>query len=366
MRHILKLLLLPTVLATLSACNEVEVEPKPIRPAQVWVVGEGPSSTVFAYSGQVHARYETDLAFRVNGKVISRSVELGDHITPNQILAQLDTSDLDLQVASAEASLQAAKSELVTAHDELKRIRDLFKKNFISQTAVDNQRNRYRAAQSQVKSAEAQLNLARNQSGYSNLKSDTAGVVTKIEIEAGQVISAGQPVIHIAQEGEYEVHIRVGEQAVKDLQPGQSVQVSLWADKEATLPGEIRDIAPAADDNRTWLIKVSLLNSSAGLKLGMTAKVLFKTKNDHQLTWLPATALFQQDKRPAVWIVTDDKQVRLQRIKLERYLENGILVSGLKKGLRIVAAGVNRLHPGQTIQPVAYTGKAHHDLPNLP
>ncbi|MCU7930994.1 MAG: efflux RND transporter periplasmic adaptor subunit [Candidatus Thiodiazotropha sp. (ex Codakia rugifera)] len=364
MRQILKLLLLPVLVAALSACSEVEVESKPVRPAQVWEVGEGPSSTVSTYSGQVHARYETDLAFRVNGKVISRSVELGDRISPNKILAQLDTSDLNLQVASTEASLQAARSELVTARDELKRIRDLFKKNFISQTAVDNQRNRYRAAQSQVKSAQAQLDLAKNQSDYSNLKSDSAGVVTKIDIEAGQVISAGQPVIRIAQEGEYEVHIRVGEQAVKNLQPGQSVIVSLWADKEASLPGEIRDIAPAADDNRTWLIKVSLFNSNAGLKSGMTAKVLFKTENSHQLTWLPATALFQQDKQPAVWIVTADQRVKLQRIKLERYLENGILVSGLDKGQQIVAAGVNRLHPGQAIQPIAYTGKAHHDMPN--
>lgn len=364
MRNTLKLLLLTIISASLSACNEVEVEAKPIRPAQVWQVGEGPSASISAYSGQVHARYETYLAFRVNGKVISRSVELGDRITPDQILAQLDTNDLDLQVASAEANLQAAKSELTTARDELKRIRDLFKKDFISQTAVDNQRNRYRAAQSQAKSAQAQLDLAKNQSGYSNLKSDTAGVVTKIDIEAGQVISAGQPAVRIAQEGEYEIHIRVGEQAVKNLQQGQSVKISLWTEKETSLPGEIRDIAPAADDNRTWLIKVNLLNKNAGLKSGMTAKVLFKTENNLQLSWLPATALFQQDKQPAVWLVTQDQSVKLQPIKLERYLENGILVSGLDQGLQIVAAGVNRLHVGQAIQPIAYTGKAHHDALN--
>ncbi len=355
-----KWLFVLSALFALSACNEAEVEEKPIRPVQVWVVSKVQIPEPLSYSGQVAARYESALAFRLNGKVISRDVELGDRVVANQDLARIDASDLQLNIDNARANLRAAQADLTTARNELKRVQNLFEKKFVSQAALDVASNRFNTARSKVNAVKTQVGIAQNQSSYGTLKATNNGVITQVSIEAGQVVAAGQAVFRLAHEGEYEVRIHVGEQVVPTLEPNQPVEISLWADESKALSGRIRDIAPAADKNRTWLVKISLLTPYPALKLGMTATAFLVTDVPNRLVWLPATALFQDNKQPAVWLIEKDNTVQLRKIRLERYLENGILVSGLEEGLAVVAVGVNHLHPGQAVQPVPYTGKAHH------
>lgn len=353
-----KLSFILLISALLSACNEVEVVDKPIRPAQTWTVNSEllPEKTV--YSGNIHARYEVDLAFRVNGKVTSRYVDVGDYVQQGQMLAELDKEDLNLNIKSAQANLQAAKSEMINTESELKRTQGLFDKQFISKAVLDMANNRYKTAKSQVKAAQAQLTLVKNQAQYSVLKAATSGVVTRIDLEIGQVVSVGQPVIHIAQKNGYESHIQVGEQAIKGMKEGMPVKVALWVEDEEWFDGKIREISPAATSNRTWLVKVTLLNPPEGLKLGMTSKVGLENNSNKMLAWIPATALYQQDSQPAVWLVQDDNQVSLHTVKLEKHLMNGVLIAGLDNGSRVVAAGVNRLYDGQEIKPIPYTGRS--------
>jgi len=353
------LFVLPALFA-LSACNEAEVEEKPIRPVQAWVVSKVQIPESLSYSGQVYARYESALAFRVNGKVISRNVELGDRVVANQELARIDISDLRLNIDNALANLRAAQADLATARSEFKRVQSLFEKKFVSQATLDAASNRLSTARSKVNAVKAQVRIAQNRSSYGTLKATNNGVITQVGIETGQVVAAGQTVFRLAHEGEYEVRIHVGEQVVSILEPNQPVEISLWADKDKTLPGRIRDIAPAADQNRTWLVKISLLTPDPALKQGMTANAFLAAGTPDQFIWLPATALFQDNKQPAVWLIGEDNTVQPRKIRLERYLENGMLVSGLEEGLVVVAVGVNHLHPGQAVQPVPYTGKAHH------
>ncbi|CAA6803741.1 MAG: Probable Co/Zn/Cd efflux system membrane fusion protein [uncultured Thiotrichaceae bacterium] len=343
---------------SLSACNEVETVEKPIRPAQTWTVNSEllPERTV--YSGDIHARHEVDLAFRVNGKVISRKVEVGDYVEQGQVLAELEKDDLNLNINSAQANLQAAKSEMNNTKSELKRTQDLFNKQFISQAILDTANNRYRTAKSQVKAANAQLTLVKNQAQYSELKAVTSGIVTKTDLEIGQVVSIGQAVIHIAQKGGYESHIQVGEQAIKSMKEDMPVKVALWIDDEEWFDGKIREISPAATSNRTWLVKVTLINPPEGLKLGMTSKVGLQNNVNKMLSWLPATALYQQNNKPAVWLVEDDNHVSLHPVKLEKHLMNGVLVAGLENGTKVIAAGVNRVHDGQEVKPIPYTGRS--------
>lgn len=355
MMHLAYILLVSLLL---TACNEVETVEKPIRPAQIWTVNSEllPEKTV--YSGDIHARYEVDLAFRVNGKVVSRNVDVGDYVEQGQVLAELDKDDLNLNIKSAQGNLQATMSEMNNAKSELKRTQDLFNKQFISQAILDTANNRYKTAKSQVKAAKAQLTLVKNQAQYSQLKAVSSGIVTRTDLEIGQVVSIGQAVIHIAQKGGYESHIQVGEQAIKGMKENMPVKVALWVADEEWFDGKIREISPAATRNRTWLVKVTLINPPEGLKLGMTSKVGVQNTVNKMLAWIPATALYQQDNKPAVWIVEDGNHVRLKPVKLEKHLMNGVLVAGLDNGTKVIAAGVNRVHDGQEVKPIPYTGRS--------
>lgn len=198
----------------------------------------------------------------------------------------------------------------------------------------------------------------KNQAQYSELKAETSGLVTRIDLEIGQVVSLGQPVVHIAQKGGYESYIQVGEKAIESMEEGGVVKVALWIDDEKWFDGKIREISPAATSNRTWLVKVTLINPPDGLKLGMTSKVAVPNNVNKRLAWLPASALYQQGNKPAVWLVQADNYVLLKPVKLEKYLMNGVLVAGLENGMQVVAAGVNRVYEGQEIKPIPYTGRS--------
>lgn len=350
--------LLPLVAGLgLSACKEAPAPDQTIRPAQVWTVTEPATVTGPVYSGETAARFSADLGFRIGGKITRRTVEVGDHIAAGHTVAQLDPTDLELSVQAAQANLRAAESELATAQAELKRNRELVSKNFVSDTALDTFANRQSAAQASVRAAAAQLALARNQLGYSDLTVDTAGVVTAVYAETGQVVGAAQPVVHIAYDGEREVHIRIGETSAQTLRNGSPVEVRLWSQPEPPLHGRIREISPAADSTRSFLAKIALLSPPADLRLGVTADVRLPVAAGPGV-WLPAGALFQQGESAAVWLVGSDDRVRLQRIRVIAFDEHGVSVEGLASGTQVIAAGVHKLSDGQQIQAIAYDGKA--------
>lgn len=399
----------------LSACNEPTIEEKPIRPAQVWVVADKPIAQTISYTGTVEARHETDLAFRIAGKITSRPVEVGDTVTAGQTIATLDSSDLQLSINNADANIRAAQANAATARSqqaaaqselnraragqtsaqaeqsnartELQRSQKLFSQGFIGkstldthQTRLDNANAQLQAAKAQVKTAQAQVTtaqaqvataeaqvkaaksqgkLSRNQADYSVLKATEAGVITDTFVESGQVVSAGQAIVRIADSNETEAHIHVGEQVVQSLKTGQNVKLTTWTGNNSQpFTGTIREIAPAASANNTWLVKITLVNTPDSLKLGMTVQASLDQTQATDQQWLPPTALYQQDKQAAVWVVDSDNQVALQQVTLQQHLSNGVLVTGLDSGTTVIAAGVNRLHAGQTIQPIPYTGHA--------
>lgn len=348
-------LLLPFALA---ACQDSAEPTAPIRPAQVWQVGSHAQANIVSYSGETKARFEADLAFRVAGKLTTRPAETGDHVNAGQVLASLDTADLDLNTQAAQATVRAALSEHTTAKAEWERNRRLLQKKFISQAALDAYHNRLQTAQANLNAAKAQLELAQNQAQYTDLKADKDGIITTLLAETGQVVAAGQPVAHIAYDGEREAHIRVGETTAKTLTEGTLVNVKLWSQPEQPFQGKVREIAPATDTTRSFLVKISLLDPPTDLRLGVTADISLPNNPQGDSQWLPATALFQQGQQPAVWVVDANQQVQTQAVTVIAYGENGITVSGLSVGTNVVAVGVHKLHAGQTITPVPYDGKA--------
>lgn len=342
----------------LSACQKTETLTQALpRPAQIWVVDAQAHTHMLTWSGEVKARFEADLAFRVGGKVTARQVDLGNQVVAGQVLVSLDPADLRLNLSNAKAAVTAAEADLSNATAELSRIRELHRKQFIGQAALDAAQAAHDAAAARLAAARSQQQLSANQTAYTALKADQAGIITQVMVENGQVVGAGQPIMRIAYDGEREVHIRVGENSAQQLQVGQITEVKLWAQADKPLQGKIREISPATDATRSFLVKISLLNPPSDLRLGVTADVNLPT-NQTTGTWLPASALFQQQQQTAVWVVNADNSVQLQPVTLLEYREDGVIVSDLPKGSKIIATGIHKLSVGQIINPVPYDGKA--------
>jgi RND family efflux transporter MFP subunit len=329
-------LLLITLASTLIACSkETPPQVKTERPAITQIVGlvTGENSNVL--SGEIRARHEIDMGFRVNGKIVQRLVETGSAVKKGQILARLDPADAELQVAASAAQLQLAD-------DELKRYRELNRKGFISQSALD-------AKETAHKTAAAQAGLLRNQADYTTLRAEHAGVISSTLADAGQVVSAGQAVLKLAQEGEIEVAIAIPEASLAQYKIGDTAEITLLADNSAPLTGRLRELAPSADPvSRTYAARIAL-NAAPKLALGMTARVRFVSKQDAELI-VPVSAIYQQGAQTAVWIVAADHTVSLRAVQVAAYRDEGAVIrQGLKSGERIVSAGVHRLSAGEKI-----------------
>lgn len=340
------LLLLPFLVAACSEPPPPAAAPKLVR---TMIVGAGDAARDGAhrsYSGEVRARIETTLGFRIAGKIVERRVDAGAAVKAGQVLARLDPVDAGLQETQAEAQRALAAAELA-------RFRDLKTKNFISASALD-------AKETAFKAADAQAALAKNQAAYTSLVSDRAGVIGQVLAEPGQVVSVGQAVFRLAPDGEREVAIALPEGEVRDFRLGQAAEVSFWATpKGATgraLAGVLREISPVADPvTRTYAARISLKEADPLLPLGMSASVHFPSSVPGAARLMvPLTAIFQQGHQAAVWKVGADNTVSLQAITVAAYTDGGaVVMSGLAGGEKIVAAGVNLLTAGEKVRVAA-------------
>lgn len=341
------LFLLPLFLA---ACSEPPPPPAAPKLVRTLIVGAGDTATDAAqrsYSGEVRARIETTLGFRIAGKIVERRVDVGQAVKAGQVLARLDPTDAALQVTQAEAQRALAAADVA-------RYRDLKAKNYISASALD-------ARETAFKAAEAQAALARNQASYTTLVADRSGVIGQVLAEPGQVVSVGQAVFRLAPDGEREIAVALPESEVSGFKLGQAAEVSFWAAQGANgkpLTGRLREISPVADPvTRTYAARVSLKDADPLLPLGMSANVRFPTGAPGATRLMvPLTAIFQKGNQPAVWKVGADHTVSLQAVSIAAYTDGGALVvDGLAGGEQIVAAGVNLLTAGEKLRiaPVA-------------
>lgn len=318
-----------------AACDKAPPPPAPPAMVKTLVVGEAPT-TVRSYSGEVRARHETPLAFRIGGKLMERRVDVGAKVSRGDTLARLDPADVALQAGQAEAQRRQALADA-------KRTRDLHARNFVSAAALD-------AKETALAAADAQAGIARNQAAYATLSADQAGVVAAVLAEPGQVVTAGQPVLRLARDGEREVAIAVPETAVTGLKVGQAAEVRLWSGGNA-YPGRLRELSPAADPaTRTYAARISILDVDADVVLGMTATVSFPVGGATAPT-VPLAALFQQGQGFAVWTVGPDNVLSLKPVQVAGYTDAGATIAdGLQPGERIVAAGVHKLTAGQRVR----------------
>jgi RND family efflux transporter MFP subunit len=348
-----KLLVLVSVVLLAACHKEVAAPVNAERYASTIVLGARAADSGNVYSGEVRARYEAVLGFRIGGKLVERLVDTGALVKKGQLLARLDAADTAFQESAATAQYRLAE-------DELKRFRELRNQGFVSQSALD-------AKQTALTTAEAQAGLARNQAAYTSLLSDRDGVVSATLAEVGQVVSAGQAVVRVAQQGEREVAISIPESRYAGLKVGQPAEIELSAaDNSALLKlhGHIREISPAADQaSRTYPARVAFDAGNAKVALGMTARVTLHESaragsNKNEGFLVPLSAIFQQGEQTALWIVAADRSVSLRPVSVAVYRDDGALVSkGISAGERIVSAGVHMLTAGEKIR-IIENGKA--------
>jgi len=348
------LLCLAGLSVSLAGCNEEAPSPPEIRPVRTIVVDPHPIDDDRQAVGEVRPRHESDLGFRVAGKVFSRAVDVGASVKTGDLLARLDEQDFANRLKSAEAEMAAADAALTEAKASEERQRTLLEKGFATRATYDTALQKFNTARAQLDSAQATRDLAADQLRYTELHSEFDGIITAVGAEPGQVVSAGQMVVRLANPDERDAVFAIAEAAFKDRSKDErpEIFVSLLSSPDSTAEGVVREISPVADPaTRTFQVRVTLKNPPAEMRFG--SSVLGRLKGETApVVVLPGTALFDKSGKPAVWVVSPSTAtVALKPVIVSRYETDRVVIgSGVEKGEIVVTAGVNRLREGQHVR----------------
>ncbi len=338
-------------LSSLVACSKPEPAPEPVRAVRVMQVQVGGLEAVQEYSAEVRARVESRLGFRVAGKLIKRQAEVGQRVQAGQVLAQIDPQDYKLAADAARAQVAAASTNRDLAAADFKRFQTLKDQNFISGAELERRETALKAAQAQLEQAQVQLKSQGNQAGYATLVADVSGIVTAVEAEPGQVVSAGTPVVRIAQDGARDVVFNVPEDRVRQWSVGTEVAIKRWTDNSIA-SGRIREIGASADPvTRTFPIKV-LVDADKAPALGSTVYVQPPSGYAGvQAIKLPTNTLFLQGQTSHVWLL-DKTTMTVKSTPVQVATADGnqaVIAGGIAPGAWVVTAGVHVLSPNQKV-----------------
>jgi RND family efflux transporter MFP subunit len=345
-------ILLFIVLAVLTACKP-EDAPGTLRLVRTIVVDPKSIREDRHAIGEVKPRFETDLSFRVPGKVLSRLVDVGIAVNRGDRLAILDTQDYLNRLRSAEADVKSAEAALVEAQGAEGRQARLLKDGWTTRANYDVVLRNLRTAEAKLTAAKANLDLARDQLSYTELKAEFDGVITTVGAEAGQNVNAGQMVVKLARPDDRDGVFNIAETALADL-GGAPSEVVVWplTNPNLTVEGVVREISPVADPaTRTYSVKVTLRNPPPQLRFGMSVGGRLKGRTTLAVS-LPLSALFEKNGSPAVWVLDpQSSSLTLRPITVARYEANAVVVAGgLTKGDIVVTAGVNTLTAGEKVR----------------
>ncbi|MGV3683628.1 MAG: efflux RND transporter periplasmic adaptor subunit [Acidovorax sp.] len=369
-----RFLLLAASALVLAACSQPAPPEEPVRSVKLMTVGVGALQSQVEYAGEVRARVESRLGFRVAGKIVQRQAELGQRVKAGDVLAQLDPRDYQLAADSARAQLASATTQRDLAAADYKRYQTLKDQNFISGAELERRDATLKAAQAALDQARAQLSSQGNQATYTRLVADVSGVVTGIEAEPGQVVAAGTPVVRIAQDGPRDVVFAVPEDKVAQIAVGSDVAVRGWSGGPE-MAGKVREVAASADAaTRTFQVKVAIEGKDVPA-LGATVYAQPKVLAHAGVVAikLPTSALRQEGQATAVWVYdAASSTVKSQVVQIATADGNeAVVAGGLTPGMQVVSTGVHVLSPGQKVtvyQPknsVAPAAKAQTAAGNL-
>ena len=340
--------------AALASCGNEQAPQSEGRPVGVVTVEAGQFAEDIRLSGEIQAKKDVGLAFRIGGRVLERPVNVGDRVAAGQLIARLEPALEQNAVVAAQAALEAARGEVSTARSTFERQDRLMGQGFTTRLRFDQALRAQETAQARLENAEAQLELARDRLGFTELRADTAGVVTARQIEPGEVVQPGQIVVQIARDDSRDAVFNVPAAMLDTHLSDARVRIALADAPTVIAYGTVREVAPQADPvTRTFEVRIGLRNPPEAMRLGSTV-VGSVELTTAAIVSIPASALTQQGHSPAVWIVDPAKStVSLRDVDVLRFDPATVILSqGLEPGETIVSAGIQALHPGQRVKPL--------------
>ena len=349
-----KLPILTAVLiaASLAGCDKKPPPTAQARPVRTITVERGAAGETVSLTGQVRAKDQVSLAFRLEGRMVKRLVAVGDVLRAGQIVAQLDPQDQQNGLRTAQANLASAQAALTQARLTFGRQQQLLAGGWTPRAKFDEARQTLLSAVAQVEAAHAQVDTAQDQVSYTALSADAPGVVTATGAEPGEVVHAGQMIVSVARQGGRDAVFDVSEPIVRTGPRDPVVQIALTNDPSVHATGRVREVSPQADPaTRTFQVKVGIIDPPPAMELGSTVTGSVKLSAPSGLA-LPTSALTRADGHPAVWVVDARSQtVSLRTVDVARYDPAEVVVSqGLDTGEIVVTAGVQTLHPNQKVR----------------
>ncbi|MDC7784139.1 efflux RND transporter periplasmic adaptor subunit [Rhodoplanes sp. TEM] len=306
------------------------------------------------FAATIKPRIESDLGFRVTGKVAKRLVQNGDRVSKGQPLLVLDTNDLELQLQQAEAEVRAAKTNLVQAEADEARATELQKKGWTAAATLEKSRATAEEARGRLTRAQRSLDLARNSLDYATLEADADGVITATPVEPGQVVPSGQAAVRLARLAEVEALVALPETFVERARQATG-SLTLWSVPDRAYPVKLRELSPAADAaTRTYAARYTIPAADEAVRLGMSATLTLREGTGTKAARLPLTALLNQGRGPIVWVVDKNGKLEPRPVSVAGYEGKTVLIAaGVKEGETVVTLGVQKLDPGLTVRPVA-------------
>ena len=345
----------PALVLILSGCKrETAEEAPPPRPVRTVVVEKGGLGQSIVLTGQIQAEKEVALAFRIGGRIIERSVDTGDRVTPDQVVAKLDPQNELNSLRSQRAALSAAKARLEQDSNHFDRQDTLLNQGWTTRANFDQAQQALRTAQAAVDDAKAQVEIAEDRVSYTQLKAGLTGTITRRAAESGEVVQAGQMVFTVARDSGWDAVFDVSAQVLRTAPGDADVIVALTDDPNITAKGRVRQVDPQADPvTRTFKVRVAVNDPPPAMRLGATVTGRMEVDHGHGIS-LPASALTATEKNPAVWVVDPDSlTVALKPVEVLRFDPGTVVLSGgLDGGEIVVTAGVQALHPGQKVRPL--------------
>jgi RND family efflux transporter MFP subunit len=338
--------------ANLAGCGKPAATTSEARPLRTVTVEGGAQGETVSLTGQVRAKDEVSLAFRIDGRMIERPVNVGDVLKGGQVVARLDPQNQQNELRSAQANVSSAEAALKQAQLTFGRQQQLLKEGWTPRARFDEAEQALRTAEAQVDSARAQLRISEDRLSYTELVADAPGAVTAVGAEPGEVVRTGQMIVDLAREGGRDAVFDVPEQLIRTGPRDPVVEIALTNDPRVTATGRVREVAPQADpDTRTFQVKVGITNPPQNMQLGSTVTGRIKLSAPPGVE-VPASALTQANEHPAVWVFDPHSQtVSLRSVDVLRYDPTSIVVSqGLQTGEIVVTAGVQTLRPGQKVR----------------
>lgn len=349
--HFLPLTILSVVIFLLPGCGDNQGNTTdPVRTVRYIVVGSAQTLPALERTGEIHAHDETILSFRTGGRIVTRSVDIGDRVNAGQLLATLENTTSQNQLDGAQADYEGAKASAQVAALNVNRMQKLMPTGAIARTQLDTARADWLVARARLKNSESALRNARESLGWTRLIAPRSGVITEVSASAGQVVNGGQSVLTLATGEARDVVFDIAKPEAIPPQEQAGLRVSLLSDPSVQASAAVRDISPQADpQTRTWRVRATLQNPPLAMALGASVTVTLPATGPHGYA-LPASALSRVDDKPAVYVINPQSQAQLRVVVPAYYTATSVIISGgLDPGDRVITAGVSKLRSGEPV-----------------